>query len=840
MLDSKINPDQALDKILNLIEDSRLLAAEALYVSLMSYVSTLTSDSAENVAINERLSSHGEIIELMLERVVRVKDALETSAHVDEDSGWIHGVTLFGVTTHYKVQEDNSLLLRLQGSREDLPLFEQLAVVHEVDLYPTWVPFCNYGKMLTKITHSDLIAHFSISMLMFSREAAVRFYGVDCLFEEGTVVLLGHSLDTWEDPPIPWKPSGIMHDKMIFKQFKAMIKLESPVSAKIVVIASLDPRAPIPHVFRNFILQKLAGVIVYTMQTQAEKILEDHNCEHSQRMLRNKEFYAEWLLPKFRAYCDYMRWEQPTISALGQAGIPPGGSQARSSINSRNSILNTTKDQVPSAMKQDSAVAVMPSEVKPRRVVRFAQIVEEIDVDPTATNALIEEAIAIFKEKDSLFDALDYLVSKNFIIVKPQNIAGFLLKYGAKFDVTAVGDLLGEDINMDDEGLLWSEVRYKFVRAAFFIEMDVEAALRKFLTECGFKLPSESSKIERLMNAFVRVFWEDNNKTPYAPFDHMENVNSLVVAMLALNSSCHGSGNGKIISEEDFLLSLRMPPKVIEVNRKYFAAVYMNVVQNALDDVSIGVDQIKLEETDGANAVVKKEVPELVQQAVKMSKEKIRKPLQNALRFLVNKQFIGDSPREVAKFLLSYHSLFDPGLIGEMLGEEGKTKDDKHRCSQLRYRFIRATSFTGLNIELALRKFLTECGFRLPTDGQKIDCLVGSFVRVFWEDNHNTPLAPFKHMDTVHLLVLAIILLDGDLHSADVSEEEKMTKDVFVGDLHGVDRDKNNVNDKPSDINEEMLSNIYDSVKLVSLHKPLNKKEMENKSSVAEEIKLDV
>mmetsp|Transcript_8234 Transcript_8234/g.8398 ORF Transcript_8234/g.8398 Transcript_8234/m.8398 type:complete len:338 (+) Transcript_8234:183-1196(+) len=322
MLDSKINPDQALDKILNLIEDSRLLAAEALYVSLMSYVSTLTSDSAENVAINERLSSHGEIIELMLERVVRVKDALETSAHVDEDSGWIHGVTLFGVTTHYKVQEDNSLLLRLQGSREDLPLFEQLAVVHEVDLYPTWVPFCSHADTLTKLGHADLIAHFEIQIAMMSREVAARFCGVDCLTETGSVVLLGRSIEEWEDPVIPWKPTGWLHDRMILKDLKALIEVESPNHAKVIIIASIDPRAHLPPFLVNLILQKLAGVILYLLQCQAEKVVAHPEGEHGKRILSDKEFYSGWLLPKLRRHCANKGWDQPVIRALGADGIP--------------------------------------------------------------------------------------------------------------------------------------------------------------------------------------------------------------------------------------------------------------------------------------------------------------------------------------------------------------------------------------------------------------------------------------------------------------------------------------------------------------------------------------
>eukprot|EP00607_Mallomonas_marina_P004429 CAMPEP_0182437448 /NCGR_PEP_ID=MMETSP1167-20130531/85057_1 /TAXON_ID=2988 /ORGANISM="Mallomonas Sp, Strain CCMP3275" /LENGTH=347 /DNA_ID=CAMNT_0024630377 /DNA_START=618 /DNA_END=1661 /DNA_ORIENTATION=- len=318
----KVNLNERLDEVLKLIEETRLLAAETLYNSLISYLSAVDSSSEDCVALKQRLVAEKPQIDQMLERVALAREALASSTDIDDDSDWIYGVTLFGVTTHYKVQEDNSLLLRLQGSREDLPLFEQLAVVHEVDLYPTWVPFCSHADTLTKLGHADLIAHFEIQIAMMSREVAARFCGVDCLTETGSVVLLGRSIEEWEDPVIPWKPTGWLHDRMILKDLKALIEVESPNHAKVIIIASIDPRAHLPPFLVNLILQKLAGVILYLLQCQAEKVVAHPEGEHGKRILSDKEFYSGWLLPKLRRHCANKGWDQPVIRALGADGIP--------------------------------------------------------------------------------------------------------------------------------------------------------------------------------------------------------------------------------------------------------------------------------------------------------------------------------------------------------------------------------------------------------------------------------------------------------------------------------------------------------------------------------------
>lgn len=198
------------------------------------------------------------------------------------------------------------------------------------------------------------------------------------------------------------------------------------------------------------------------------------------------------------------------------------------------------------------------------------------------------------------------------------------------------------------------------------------------------------------------------------------------------------------------------------------------------------------------------EAEELIQQAIKIYTDK--QSLKKAVEFLLSKGFMPDTPQEIANFLRVYKNSFDPSAIGDFLGEGGANPLDEEYWSQIRFRYTRAVSFVEMEIEPALRLYLTGCGFRLPGEAQKIDRFVEVFVKAFWQDNSGTQYCPFRHPDTIHLLSYAIIMLNTDLHRAntDKKKNKKMTKDEFINNLRGADQG--------TDINRDLLQSTYDSI----------------------------
>ena len=159
-----------------------------------------------------------------------------------------------------------------------------------------------------------------------------------------------------------------------------------------------------------------------------------------------------------------------------------------------------------------------------------------------------------------------------------------------------------------------------------------------------------------------------------------------------------------------------------------------------------------------------------------------------------------------SNFLRVHQARLDSTLLGDYLGEGGTS--DVEYWNLIRYHYVRAISFEGMNVEQGLRHFLTNAGFRLPGEAQKIDRLITVFAQCFWEDNAGTASCPFSHQDTVFILSFSVIMLNTDLHKANVNmakkKVKKMTKQEFMNNLRGVDNS--------SDLSKEYLSKIYDSI----------------------------
>jgi brefeldin A-inhibited guanine nucleotide-exchange protein len=115
-------------------------------------------------------------------------------------------------------------------------------------------------------------------------------------------------------------------------------------------------------------------------------------------------------------------------------------------------------------------------------------------------------------------------------------------------------------------------------------------------------------------------------------------------------------------------------------------------------------------------------------------------------------------------------------------------------------------SFDGFSpVSFRLRHFLTNCGFRLPGEAQRIDRIMSTFAKCYFEDNAGDALrCPFKYEDTVYLVAFAIIMLNTDLHSSATKTRKKMTKNEFIGNLRGAEQGE--------DVSKEYLSKIFESI----------------------------
>ena len=139
-----------MDEVLELQDSTRLLAAK---IALDSLVSSLAEHP--NDLVSEKLIEHKARIDLLVHRENESRDVLGMGT---VDDSWTDGGITFGTHTHYKLTEGGSILIRLEGEMENLPMFEQLAVIHEVDLFKDWIPFCFTSRTVVKLGPAELIA----------------------------------------------------------------------------------------------------------------------------------------------------------------------------------------------------------------------------------------------------------------------------------------------------------------------------------------------------------------------------------------------------------------------------------------------------------------------------------------------------------------------------------------------------------------------------------------------------------------------------------------------------------------------------------------------------------
>lgn len=377
-----LNHMDIVDEILQSANDARYLKASSQLQgleALMDPDNELFCGDTEEKRLRRKLEQCATDIQQIRDRAYKIQStiALEESMGRN-DSEWIYGTKYFGVTTYYKLTSDGCITVRMEGGLDDLPIFEQAAVIHDAENFKDWVPFCDESILLEKLAPSELLLYISVSVpLAMSRDTCLHAYAADCLYEHGKILLVGNSVEHEEgkrigddategceagrepgrsistiirgsdgnvekvishseDTVCPWKRTGWGSDRMYIQEFTAIIALTGPESAKPTIIARIDPNCGrlVPQWVLNFFIKNLAGVGLHVFQKQVQKVAKRNKLSHGERekkaykgtagkesLEKNRYFYTEWLLPKIRRYAHSKGWHLTDVAVLGEDGL---------------------------------------------------------------------------------------------------------------------------------------------------------------------------------------------------------------------------------------------------------------------------------------------------------------------------------------------------------------------------------------------------------------------------------------------------------------------------------------------------------------------------------------
>ena len=184
MMEVPVIDNFSMEFLHSLIESSKYLEAETYYNNNLNNNEMSFTDQ------------QNELIQLMLNRAKLSKDTINNIEH-SKETDWIHGMRYFGITTYYQVDKQNRLHVKLEGVLDNVPLFNQAAVIYEVDLFKSWIPFCSNSKLIDRITDTDVVSYISSYIPPIGRDCLIRVYASDCLTEHDKIVLIGSPLNDW-------------------------------------------------------------------------------------------------------------------------------------------------------------------------------------------------------------------------------------------------------------------------------------------------------------------------------------------------------------------------------------------------------------------------------------------------------------------------------------------------------------------------------------------------------------------------------------------------------------------------------------------------------------------
>ena len=185
-----------LQRVIHLISQERHLIAYSLFKVTRIRID-VDPNTSQNKQAAEFLLKHKEEFH-KLEQHALIFQRAKRNTKTDPNSPWIQCHVHQNVVSSYRRERDGSLSLKVEGDITGLPLFEQVSVMREVDLYSTWAPFVSKSEKLAVLGKLDQVGWFEVSPpLSFGmvRDSCFRAIGCDSMMESGEVIVVAEGLE---------------------------------------------------------------------------------------------------------------------------------------------------------------------------------------------------------------------------------------------------------------------------------------------------------------------------------------------------------------------------------------------------------------------------------------------------------------------------------------------------------------------------------------------------------------------------------------------------------------------------------------------------------------------
>ena len=304
---SESNIQWAIDHVEKLKFNERIISAANLVDKIDAYFDTNSLSSSSWTKLKSRNAT------LVSRRNLAVKSIAEFNN--DKDDEWTFVQQVLGIRTHYKPENDGTIWVKLSGKSRDINILDCISVLREVDLFNLWFPFCRHSDLVSHVSRVELLAHLSVTVPLITRDAVIHAYAIDATREYGSVLVLGNSVDSFPGVDIPpVEKRGLNTDRLVINGFKGIIKPISRTSAFVTIVTNVDPKCPLPQSLINLSTRKLAGMILYYLLKEAEKIGKDSENPYARRMDEDPTGFYKWMTPRMESY--FIKLENGTLPPL--------------------------------------------------------------------------------------------------------------------------------------------------------------------------------------------------------------------------------------------------------------------------------------------------------------------------------------------------------------------------------------------------------------------------------------------------------------------------------------------------------------------------------------------
>ena len=146
-----------------------------------------------------------------------------------------------------------------------------------------------------------------------------------------------------------------------------------------------------------------------------------------------------------------------------------------------------------------------------------------------------KEMAADTSDEKAVRHAIALLLEEGILVENANSIASWLLQNRFDIPASSMGEYLGGR-RPKNEMPMEEEVRLCYIgRCEIAFVAPIEIVMGFFLPRCGFRLPAESQKIQRILESFAEIYYQRNPDVA----DNADKLFVIMNAILMLNTSLH-------------------------------------------------------------------------------------------------------------------------------------------------------------------------------------------------------------------------------------------------------------------------------------------------------------